>query len=109
MDNLSTHGPGSLYEAFPAPEAHHILQRIEIHDTPSTPAGSLWWRWRSVSSPVSASTDASGAREIALGDRCLGKATQRCQKARINWMFNTEKAREKLAHAYPDTTKVKES
>jgi len=25
MDNLSTHGPGSLFEAFPAPEAHRIL------------------------------------------------------------------------------------
>ena len=25
MDNLSTHSPGALYEAFPAPEAHRIL------------------------------------------------------------------------------------
>jgi hypothetical protein len=30
-------------------------------------------------------------------------------KARIKWMFNTEKAREKLAHAYPDPAKAKES
>ena len=34
VDNLSTHGPGALYEAFPAPEAHRILQRLEIHHTP---------------------------------------------------------------------------
>src|ERR1700722_6002245 len=34
MDNLSTHGPGALYEAFPAPEAHRILQRLKIHYTP---------------------------------------------------------------------------
>ena len=26
LDNLSTHSPGALYEAFPAPEAHRILR-----------------------------------------------------------------------------------
>ena len=35
MDNLSTHGPGALYEAFPTPEAHRILQRLDIHYTPA--------------------------------------------------------------------------
>src|SRR6516165_1954486 len=34
MDNLSTHSPGALYEAFPAPEAHRILHRLEFHYTP---------------------------------------------------------------------------
>ena len=34
MDNLSTHTPGALYEAFPAPEAHRILRRLEFHFTP---------------------------------------------------------------------------
>src|SRR3954471_24519664 len=29
QDSLSTHTPGSLYEAFPAPEAHRILERLE--------------------------------------------------------------------------------
>jgi transposase len=33
MDNLSTHKPGALYETFPAPEAHRILQRLEFHYT----------------------------------------------------------------------------
>ena len=36
QDNLSTHTPGSLYEAFPAPEAHRILERLEFHYTLST-------------------------------------------------------------------------
>ncbi len=39
MDNLSPHTPGSLYEAFPASEAHRILHRLEFHFTPSMPAG----------------------------------------------------------------------
>ena len=34
MDNFSAHTAGALYEAFPAPEAHRILQRLEFHYTP---------------------------------------------------------------------------
>jgi len=33
-DNLNTHGVASLYEAFPAAEAHRLRQRLEIHYTP---------------------------------------------------------------------------
>jgi hypothetical protein len=35
LDNLSTHTAGALYETFPAPEAHRILQRLEFHYTPT--------------------------------------------------------------------------
>src|SRR4051794_16008023 len=34
QDNLSTHTPGALYEAFPAPEAHRLLERLEFDYTP---------------------------------------------------------------------------
>ena len=34
LDNLSTHQPGALYEAFPAAEARRILRRLEFHYTP---------------------------------------------------------------------------
>jgi transposase len=34
LDNLSTHSAGALYEAFPAPEAHRLLHRLEFHYTP---------------------------------------------------------------------------
>jgi hypothetical protein len=34
MDNLSTHTARALYDTFPAPEAHCILQRLEFHYTP---------------------------------------------------------------------------
>jgi DDE superfamily endonuclease len=34
MDNLNTHGPGSLYEAFEPQQAHALAQRLEIHHTP---------------------------------------------------------------------------
>ena len=34
MDNYNTHKPGSLYKAFPAPEARRIMNRLEFHFTP---------------------------------------------------------------------------
>ena len=34
QDNLNTHGPASLYEAFPAAEALRLKERIEWHYTP---------------------------------------------------------------------------
>jgi hypothetical protein len=34
MDNLNTHTPGSLYEAFPPGEAKRIADKLEIHYTP---------------------------------------------------------------------------
>ena len=33
QDNLSTHKPASLYEAFPAPEARRLAERFEWHYT----------------------------------------------------------------------------
>lgn len=33
-DNLNTHNIASLYEAFPADEAHRLARRLEIHHTP---------------------------------------------------------------------------
>ena len=34
MDNLNTHKPASLYEAFPPEEARRLIDRLEIHYTP---------------------------------------------------------------------------
>src|SRR5271154_1292618 len=34
MDNLNTHKPASLYEAFPPEQARRLLDRLEIHHTP---------------------------------------------------------------------------
>ena len=34
LDNLSTHFPGSLYQAFPACEARRVLRRLEFHYVP---------------------------------------------------------------------------
>ena len=34
QDNLNTHTPGSLYEAFPPAEAKRLADKLEIHFTP---------------------------------------------------------------------------
>jgi hypothetical protein len=34
LDNLNTHKPASLYEAFPPEQARRIIERLEIHYTP---------------------------------------------------------------------------
>jgi hypothetical protein len=34
QDNLNTHKPASLYEAFPAKEARRLVERFEWHSTP---------------------------------------------------------------------------
>ena len=34
MDNLSTHSPSALYQAFPPAEARRVLRRLEFHYTP---------------------------------------------------------------------------
>ena len=34
LDNLNTHRPASLYQAFPAAEARRIAKRLEFHYTP---------------------------------------------------------------------------
>jgi len=34
LDNLNTHGPGSLYEAFEPGEARRLVEKLEFHYTP---------------------------------------------------------------------------
>ena len=68
---------------------------------PSTPAGSTWLRSRSACSEANAWTAGSRAANGSSPRSRPGR--QRNQRgARINWMFTTDKARAKLARAYPD-------
>ena len=108
MDNLSTHGPGALYEAFPAPEAHRILQRLEMHYTPKHAS---WLNMAELEIGVLRGQ----CLDRRIGDRkklnveiAAWVKRRNEARARIKWMFNTDKARQKLVRAYPDPA-VKES
>ena len=105
LDNLSTHTAGALYETFPAPEAHRILRRLEFHHTPKHAS---WLNM--VEIEIGVLRGQCLDRRIGEHDRliCEIAAWQKqriASGARINWKFNTKKARNKLARAYPDTAK----
>ena len=104
QDNLSTHTPGALYEAFPAAEARRILRRLEFH---STPKHASWLNMVEIEIGVlkgqcldrRIDTRDLLEREIAAWERDRNAAG-----ARISWMFTTEKARAKMGRAYPQET-----
>lgn len=101
LDNLSTHTPGALYEAFPACEARRVLQRLEFHYTPKHAS---WLNM--VEIEISVMNSQCLDRRIDSRQRLAFEldAWQRkrnASRARINWMFSTEKARAKMARAYP--------
>ncbi len=47
-DNLNTHKPGSLYEAFEPPKARRLAERLRIHHTPKHGVSSMWRKSNSV-------------------------------------------------------------
>ena len=105
LDNLSTHSAGALYEAFPAPEAHRCCAAWSSTTPQSTPAGSTWSRSRSACCAASASTAASATATASIAEIAAWEHQRNAAGARIKWMFTTERARAKLARAYPDPAK----
>ncbi len=101
MDNLNTHTPASLYEAFAPAEAKRLTDRLEIHYTPKH--GS-WLNIAEIELSV-------------LGRQCLDRRiadTARLMRevaawedgrngadAVVNWRFTMADARISLKHLYP--------
>jgi hypothetical protein len=101
MDNLNTHKPASLYEAFPPAEARRVLERLEMHDTPKH---GRWLDMAETELSVLATQcldrripDATTlTHEIAAWERHRNEA-----KCRVDWRFTTQDARIKLKRLYP--------
>jgi hypothetical protein len=105
LDNLSTHSAGALYEAFPAPEAHRVLRRLEFHYTPKH-ASRLNMVEIEIGVLRAQCLDRRiGERERLVAEIAAWERRRNAQGVRIKWMFTTERARDKLARAYPNTTK----
>jgi len=105
LDNLSTHTAGALYETFAAPEAHRILQRLEFHYTPKHAS---WLNMVEIEIGVLRSQCLNrriGERSVLETEIQAWQQTRNEAGARIHWKFTTQKARNKLARAYPDTAK----
>ena len=101
MDNLNTHGIGSLYEAFDPATAFALAQRLEIHHTPRH--GS----WLNIAEiELSALTRQCLDRRIADIDTlntelAAWQHATNTEQRQVHWQFTTTDARIKLRHLYP--------
>jgi transposase len=104
QDNLSTHTAGALYDTFPAPEAHRILQRLEFHYTPKHAS---WLNMAEIEISVlngQCLDRRIGERDVLNAEIEAWERQRNASGARIHWRFTTEKARDKLVRAYPQPT-----
>jgi len=101
QDNLNTHKPASLYEAFPAKEARRLVERFEWHYTPKH--GS--WLDMAESELSVLTTQCLDRRiadkqilteEVAAWEDCRNK-----KNAKADWQFTNADARIKLKRLYP--------
>ena len=101
LDNLNTHTPATLYEAFEPAEARRIARRLEFHYTPKH--GS-WLNM--VEIEISVLSEQCLDRRIP-DIRTLQREASAWQTARngrqatVHWTFTTEDARAKLERLYP--------
>lgn len=106
VDNLNTHGPWVLYEAFPPEQARRIAERIEWHYTPEH--GS----WLNI-----AEIELSVLQLQCLNRRIADKALLATETAiweqsrndahtTVRWHFTTADARIKLRRLYPVQSKT---
>ena len=101
QDNLNTHTPASLDEAFEPAEAKRLAGRLELHYTPKH--GS-WLNMAEIELAVLAgqcldrrlADRATLEREVAAWQAARNKAGRG-----VDWRFTTEDARIKLKHLYP--------
>ena len=100
MDNLNTHHPASLYEAFEPAEARRIAERLEIHYTPQH--GS--WLNRAeieIGVMVRQCLDRRIPDQSVLRREVAAWQQQRNRDTiRVDWRFTTADARIKLKSLY---------
>lgn len=101
QDNLNTHTPGALYDAFPAEEARRICQRLEFHYTPKHAS------WLNMAEIEIGIFQRSCLRHrIPTVGRLLQQVhalqdERNAKHCTIDWQFTTVHARTKLARLYP--------
>jgi hypothetical protein len=101
QDNLNTHKPASLYEAFAPAEARRLVQRFEWHYTPKH--GS----WLNIAESELGVLSKQCLERRIPDQRTLAQEIKAWQYYRnqhhtkANWQFTTADARVKLKHLYP--------
>ena len=100
MDQLNTHGPWSLYEAFAPDEAKQIADKLEIHHTPKH--GS-WLNMAEIELSAFARDlpDRVGDRRAMVAHVSAWEKRRNSAKVKADWQFTTADARVKLRKLYP--------
>ncbi|MGB3118568.1 MAG: IS630 family transposase [Verrucomicrobiales bacterium] len=101
MDNLNTHKPAALYEAFEPTLARALVERLEIHHTPKH--GS-WLNMAEIE--LSVLSRQCLDRRIPDADTlthevAAGEQARNADPRPVNWRFTTADARIKLKRLYP--------
>jgi transposase len=101
VDNLNTHTPAALYEAFTPAEARRIARKLEFHYTPKH--GS-WLNMAECEFAV-LTTQCLDRRipdiEILSHEISAWQTKRNEHHTKINWQFGTDLARVKLKRLYP--------
>jgi hypothetical protein len=100
-DNLNTHTPAALYEAFPAEQARALAKRLDIH---YTPVHGSWLNVAEIELSVLARQCLD--RRIGSADELRAEVAQwvaerNADQSKVVWKFTTDKARVRLRHLYP--------
>jgi hypothetical protein len=101
MDNLNTHTPGSLYEAFAPEKAKALWDRFEFVYTPKH--GS-WLNMAEIELNVlirQCLNRRIAKIDIMRSEVKAWESTRNGMNARVNWQFTAEDARIKLRRLYP--------
>ncbi len=104
LDNLNTHRPASLYQAFEPAEARRVLKSLEFHYTPKH--GS-WLNMAEIEFSIFSKQCLDrriGDEEILKREIAALEAQRNQAQATIDWRFSTGDARIKLQHLYPSVS-----
>jgi DDE superfamily endonuclease len=102
LDNLNTHTPAALYEAFAPAEARRIACKLEIHYTPKH--GS-WLNMAEIELSVLARQCLDQRipdQETLAEEVSAWEAERNAAESSIDWRFTSADARIKLKHLYPE-------
>jgi hypothetical protein len=101
MDNLNTHGIGSLYEAFDPAIARALASRLEIHHTPKH--GS-WLNMAETELSILSRQCLDrriDCKETMIREVAAWEEDRNAHQSKIDWQFTTADARIKLKRLYP--------
>lgn len=100
LDNLSTHTAAALYDTFEPMEARRILRKLEFHYVPKHAS---WLNMVEIEIGVLKQQCLSrriAKRETLVREVAAWQSRRNAVAARIQWMFTTDQARNKLGRVY---------